>query len=63
MLRLATKNILFAVANSNITNADVVGYRLPVWQELLIIADVVIVLGFVGWGVLVIVKMKKKMIA
>lgn len=63
ILRLATKNILFAVANSNITNADVVGYRLPVWQELLIIADIVIVLGFVGWGVLVIVKMKKKMIA
>jgi beta-glucosidase len=60
VLRLATKNILFAVANSNITNADVIGYRLPVWQELLIVADIVIAVGLIGWGVLVIVKMKKK---
>jgi beta-glucosidase len=60
VLRLATKNILFAVANSNITNADVVGYRLPVWQELLIVADIVIAVSLIGWGVLVIVKMKKK---
>jgi len=60
ILRTATKNIIFAVANSNITNVDVVGYRLPVWQELLIIADVVIFVGFALWGTLAIIKVKKR---
>ena len=60
VLRTATKNILFAVANSNITNADVVGYRLPVWQEMMIAADVVIFLSYMGWGALVIYRMQKK---
>ena len=60
VLRTATKNILFAVANSNITNVDVVGYKLPVWQEMLIIVDVVIVISYLGWGALVIYKMQKK---
>ncbi|MDY0074922.1 MAG: glycoside hydrolase family 3 N-terminal domain-containing protein [Acholeplasmataceae bacterium] len=60
VLRLATKNILFAVANSNITNADVVGYRLPVWQELMIGIDIAIFVIFMGWGALAIYKMKKK---
>lgn len=60
VLRTAAKNIIFAVANSNITNVDVVGYRLPVWQELLLIVDGVILLGFATWGTLAIIKVKKK---
>lgn len=59
VLRQATKNILFAVANSNITNKDVVGYKLPVWQEMMIGIDVAIFVTFMGWGALVIYKMKK----
>ena len=60
VLRNATKNIIFAVANSNITNVDVVGYRLPVWQELLIIFDAVLLVSFVVWGVFANIKVRKK---
>jgi beta-glucosidase len=60
VLRTATKNILFAVANSNITNVDVIGYRIPIWQEWLFIFDGLIFLGFATWGTLAIVKMRKK---
>ncbi len=60
MLRTSTKNILFAVANSNITNVDVVGYRLPAWQELMIAVDITIFITFLSWGALVIYRMQKK---
>ena len=59
VLRTAAKNVLYAVANSNITNTDVVGYKIPAWQELLIIFDVGILVIFIGWGVLVHIKMNK----
>ncbi len=48
-LRRASKNILYAVANSNITNMNIVGYRLPIWQEFLIYADIVIGVGCLIW--------------
>jgi beta-glucosidase len=60
VLRTAAKNILYAVANSNITSVDVVGYRIPKWQEWLFIFDGFVLLGFATWGTLAILKMKKK---
>lgn len=49
-LRRATKNTLYVVANSSSTNIKVLGYKLPLWEELLFIADGVIAAGFVTWG-------------
>lgn len=60
VLRTATKNILYAVANSNITNADVVGYRLPVWQVLMLVIDGAVLLILGAWGFFVLRHPEKK---
>jgi len=49
-LRNATHNALYALANSNAMRYDIVGYSLPIWQELLYVADAVIAVGFAVWG-------------
>ncbi len=59
-LRAATKNILYTTVNSNAMNAVITGYRLPVWQEVLILADGAIILLLAAWGWLVIRKAQKK---
>ncbi len=56
VLRRSVKNVLYTVANSCAMNGEVKGYRLPLWTELLIIADCVILLGIIVWGFLVIRK-------
>ena len=49
-IRNAAKNILFTVANSNAMNAEVLGYRLPIWIVGIIIADVCLFVGLMAWG-------------
>lgn len=44
------KNILYTVANSNYMNGDVLGYKLPLWQVWLIVADCVIPVLLAAWG-------------
>ncbi len=60
ILRQCTKNILYTTVNSNLVNVDVLGYKLPVWQICLYVADAVIAAGLIAWGVVVIVKALKK---
>ena len=54
MLRRASKNILYALANSNAMNQKILGYEIPDWQKLLFIGEAVVGAGFIAWGVIVI---------
>jgi beta-glucosidase len=40
LLRNATKNILYAVANSNAMGATIIGYKRPVWQDVMFGIDI-----------------------
>lgn len=59
-LRNATKHILYTVANSNVMEYEVVGYRAPMWLEILIIVDCAAVVAFTVWGVCIIAETKKR---
>lgn len=59
-LRAAAKNILYTTAGSNAMNTVIAYYRMPVWQEVLIIADSAIVVLLAVWGAAVIGKARKK---
>ncbi|MDR1092807.1 MAG: glycoside hydrolase family 3 C-terminal domain-containing protein [Clostridiales bacterium] len=50
VLRNAAKNILYTVARSNAMNDEVSGYRLPVWDVILIASEVAVTLGLAAWG-------------
>lgn len=50
VLRRAAKNVLYAVVNSNAMNYEIIGYKMPVWQALLIAADCVVAVGIAVWG-------------
>ena len=50
ILRQATKNILYAVANSNSIQIKINGYRTEWWVTTIIVADIVIGLGLAAWG-------------
>jgi beta-glucosidase len=60
-LRNASKNILYTVVNSNAMNAQISGYRLPVWTVALIVVDVIILTGFLIWGVFAVLGSYKKL--
>jgi beta-glucosidase len=60
LLRQATKNILYTVANSNVMSLNVSGYSLPMWQIVMIVIDVGIVVLCAAWGVWAILSAKKK---
>lgn len=49
-IRRAAKNILYAVVNSSAMNVEIVGYKMPVWEVVLIVIDCVIVVGLAVWG-------------
>ena len=49
-LRRAAHNVLYVLVNSNAMRADVIGYRLPIWQVVMFIADGVIAAGLAVWG-------------
>jgi beta-glucosidase len=48
VLRNAIKNTLYALVNSNAMNGEIIAYKLPVWQIILIVVDVVAGLAIAG---------------
>ena len=54
MLRRASHNILYALANSNAMNQKILGYEIPDWQKYLFIGEGVVGAGLITWGALVI---------
>lgn len=60
ILRRAAKNILYAFANSNAMNAEVVGYKVPLWHLALYALDGVVGAALIIWGVAAIVSACRK---
>ena len=60
MLRRASHNICYALANSNAVNQKILGYQLPTWQVLLFIGEGVIGAVLIGLGCLFIWQALKK---
>lgn len=60
VLRKAAHNILYAVANSNSVNVEVIGYKMELWLVALIVVDCVAVAAVVVWGFFAIKKALKK---
>lgn len=60
ILRQCAKNVIFTFANSNAMNGEVIGYGMPTWQILLYVADAVVLVGLIAWGVICMVLTKKK---
>lgn len=50
ILRQAVKNVLYSFVNSNAMNAEVVGYKLPLWQVALYALDAAVAAALVIWG-------------
>ena len=61
VLRKAAHNILYAVANSNSVNAEVLGYKMELWLIALIVVDCVAVAGISVWGYFAVRKALKKL--
>lgn len=59
VLRNASKNILYTIANSNAYHGEFV-LLMPIWQIAMYVADGVIALALILWGVAVFIKAKKK---
>lgn len=59
LLRQATKNILYSVANSNAMSIQTDGYRMPIWMEVMIFVDIAILAALILWGVLAIRSVKR----
>ena len=53
-LRRAAHNTLYALANSNVMRAEIIGYKLATWKVLVYTMDGVVAGGLVIWGALVI---------
>lgn len=51
MLRKATHETLYAVANSNIMSVEIDHYAMAYWKIVLIIVDCVVPVGLIVWGV------------
>ena len=60
LLRNATKNILYAVANSNAMGATIIGYKRPMWQNVMFGIDIALVVLLAAWGVWAFLSRKKK---
>ncbi|MFU8785788.1 MAG: glycoside hydrolase family 3 N-terminal domain-containing protein [Candidatus Izemoplasmataceae bacterium] len=50
VIRQATKNILYTVVNSNAMNLNVIGYRPPLWTQVLLGVNLSAAVGFGTWG-------------
>jgi beta-glucosidase len=50
VLRNNTKSLLYAIANSNALNKEILRYNLPVWMDIMFVVDAVIVAGLGVWG-------------
>lgn len=60
LLRNATKNILYTVANSNVMSITTDGYLMPVWKVTMFGIDAALIVILTGWGILSIRNAKKK---
>ena len=60
VLQRCARNVIYAFTNSNAMNGKVIGYRLPVWQIVMIVIDCVIVVGIAVWGFFVVRAALKK---
>lgn len=60
ILRNATHNILYAVANSNSMNVDIIGYRMEWWISTFIVVDAVAFVALTTWGVFLFIRRGKK---
>ena len=59
VLKEASKNILYVIANSNAMRGDFV-IHMPAWQIFMIVVDAVLFAGLAAWGVSVILLALKK---
>ena len=59
VLRQASKNILYTIANSNAYRGSFV-MHMPIWQIVMIVVDCVVIVGLGAWGFFVIRKAIKK---
>jgi beta-glucosidase len=50
IMRQCAKNILYTVVNSNAMNTEIIGYKMPVWEIIMIVVDVVVIAGIGVWG-------------
>ena len=50
LLRRSAHNNLFALANSNIMAAEIIGYKLATWKVLVYVFDGVLSAGLLTWG-------------
>ena len=50
LLRRSAHNNLYAIANSNMMKADIIGYRLATWKVLIYVVDGVLGGGLATWG-------------
>ena len=53
VLKEASKNILYVIANSNAIRGDFV-IHLPTWQAVMIAVDAALLVGLIVWGIAVI---------
>lgn len=60
VLRQAAKNVLYSFVNSNAMNAEVIGYKVPLWHVALYAVDSVIAAVLVIWGIAAIVSSCRK---
>ena len=60
ILQQATKNILYAVANSNSIQIKILGYRAEWWVTTFIVVDCVAFAGLATWGVFAFLKFFKR---
>ncbi|MBO7364438.1 MAG: fibronectin type III-like domain-contianing protein, partial [Lachnospiraceae bacterium] len=60
VLREATKNILYAMANSNTQNVKIIGYRTEWWRTALAVLDVLAAAGLAFWGIRAFRKARKE---
>ena len=63
LLRNATKNVLYAVVNSNAMGAEIIGYQRPMWQNVMFIIDAALVVLLGLWGFMAFRKAKKRPVA
>ena len=60
VLNKAAKNALYTFANSNAMNAEVIGYKPPLWRTYLMYIDIALGAIIVMWGAFVLRRAVKK---
>jgi beta-glucosidase len=60
VLRENAHHILYTIANSNVFNAEVIGYSLPVWEVIMFWVDGAVLALLAAWGIILIISERKK---